>query len=303
MKRFERVYIEISDYCGLACGFCPSARRKSMRGEMDLELFRRICAEVRGIARRVCLHLLGDPLSVDSLNAYLRVAGEFGLKVEIVSSGLFLSKHSFESLISAPIVQICFSLSAMIANSARFSSSHLARILSFCDYALQSKSEIFINLRLQNVYIESSALDSIIGAIAKHFKYDIKSLKTALKNGEKVRLARKILLLSKRQFQWQITQNTQYSNKSADSKIFTNTDSIKRAGRFCLALQKQIGILSNGILVPCCMDYAGEARLGNLNENSLRDLLESSTFQRFESALSSGIPAHRICQDCGFHQA
>lgn len=292
MRRFERVYIEISDYCALNCGFCPSARREKARGEMDLELFRRVCAEVRGIARRVCLHLLGDPLSVDCLNAYLRVAGDLGLKVEIVSSGLFLSKHSFKSLLSAPIAQVCFSLSAMIANPTRFNATHLAQILDFCDYALSHKSEAFINLRLQNVYVESNALDSILSAIGVHFSRDIKSIKTALKNGERIRLARKILLLSKRQFQWRRDNLTH--SKSTQSSIRQN------AGRFCLALQKQIGILSNGVLVPCCMDYAGEAELGNLNENSLKYILKSSAFQRFESALSRGLPAHRICQDCGF---
>ena len=35
--RFEKIYIELSDICGLNCGFCPSV--KGVRGAMSAEKF------------------------------------------------------------------------------------------------------------------------------------------------------------------------------------------------------------------------------------------------------------------------
>ena len=34
--RFEKIYIELSDICGLNCGFCPSV--KGVRGAMSVAL-------------------------------------------------------------------------------------------------------------------------------------------------------------------------------------------------------------------------------------------------------------------------
>lgn len=35
--RFEKIYIELSDICGLKCDFCPS--KKGQRKSMELEKF------------------------------------------------------------------------------------------------------------------------------------------------------------------------------------------------------------------------------------------------------------------------
>ena len=36
---------------------------------------------------------------------------------------------------------------------------------------------------------------------------------------------------------------------------------------FCKALLKQIGVLADGTLVPCCLDHNGDVALGNLLNN------------------------------------
>lgn len=133
VMRFEKVYIELSDFCGLKCGFCPSVSRDKIlkRGVMELELFERICAQVVGKARRVCLHILGDPLAVENLLSYVEILKKYKLKVDLVSTGLFLKENMFAFLLQAPFMQVSFSLSAFLANTHALSDRHLHMILSF----------------------------------------------------------------------------------------------------------------------------------------------------------------------------
>ena len=44
---------------------------------------------------------------------------------------------------------------------------------------------------------------------------------------------------------------------------------------FCKALLKQIGVLADGSLVPCCLDHNGDVILGNLLHQSLEEILSS----------------------------
>ena len=110
-KRFIRTYIEISDLCGLSCSFCPAP--KGRRGEMGFELFKRVCSQVAPLTQSITFHLLGDPLYLKNFPLYLQIAQEHQLSVEIVTSGLYLSKFDSSLLLSDPIRQVSISLSAL----------------------------------------------------------------------------------------------------------------------------------------------------------------------------------------------
>ena len=139
----KKIYIEISDICGLKCDFCPAP--KGVRGVMDLVLFRKAVLEARHFTRLITLHILGDPLKIGNLAEYLQIAKEANLSVEITTSGANLS--DFDLLLRAPIKQVNFSLDAI--RTLKNAPFLLRRICDFCKYKVQKKSEIFINLRVQ----------------------------------------------------------------------------------------------------------------------------------------------------------
>jgi len=70
--RFEKIYIELSDICGLHCGFCPSV--KGVRGAMSVEKFSIIAKKVAEKARIYTFHLLGDPLVLPNLKDFIEIA-------------------------------------------------------------------------------------------------------------------------------------------------------------------------------------------------------------------------------------
>ena len=142
----KKIYIEISDICGLKCSFCPAP--KGIRGVMNLGLFKKAVAESSRYTKLIALHILGDPLSVENLEQYLAVAKSANLSVEITTSGANLANlKNFDLLLNPPIKQVNFSLDAL--NELKNRDFLLAWILDFCKYKKAIKSQIFINLRIQ----------------------------------------------------------------------------------------------------------------------------------------------------------
>lgn len=355
MKKFQRVYIEITDYCGLSCAFCPNSNRffqesesidinskktaflaqrsvfkpkmpslitptpstpnnialnlatlspassnlnintiSSYRGIMPLDMFESICAQISNKARRVCLHLLGDPLSVRNLDKYVAILDRYKLQIDLVTTGLFLCKSHFDMLTSPPFVQVSFSLSAFFTNQSRLHKTHLIRILEFCRYKIDKDSPTFINLRLHSNDIsqKSSYFKDMLGEIALFFGIKSHEIECMISNG-KVRLANKVLLVPKQSFEWEL-------NTSREQKASRKQHRNIKTTRFCHGAHEQIGILSNGDVVPCCIDYASKASFGCIRDKSLDEILESNEFIEFKNKLELGIPASKLCENCGY---
>lgn len=283
MKQFDKIYIEISDYCSLKCSFCPSATLKNKKGIMPLALFESICKQIQKKVKRVCLHILGDPLSVSNFEDYAKILHDNNLKVDLVTTGLFLEKRHFEILLSKPFVQISFSLSAFLHNPTLLKKSHLYNILAFCEAHKECRAYNFINLRFHyNDTLKNSIhFREMLEIIKRYFAFESIDITKG-----RIRLCEKILLMPTPSFEWE--SSTQSGIISKDSKPL------------CYGASKQFGILSNAEIVPCCIDYAGRAAFGNAREQKIAQIIESAPFIHFAKMLAKGIAPCDMCQKCGY---
>ncbi|BDB66598.1 Fe-S oxidoreductase [Helicobacter cinaedi] len=290
--KFEKIYIEISDYCGLKCGFCPSASMEQRRGAMDLELFEKICYEIQSHTKRVCLHILGDPLGVKDFASYVEILKKYHLAVELVTTGLFLQEWHFELLTQKPFVQVAFSLSAFLANENLLKKRHLEQILKFCAFNLSQNSPIFVNLRLHSddIFAHSVEFRALCGSVARFFGLDFAVFIEKLTKG-RVRLGAKVFVNPKTSFEWE------QSGRVKTHKLKAQKSNIKV---FCYGAIKQFGILSNGNVVPCCIDYGGKVSFGNVREQGIREILQSKKFVDFALALKRGKAPCELCEKCGY---
>ena len=76
MKRFRKVYLEISNRCNLRCAFCPGTKRKS--GAMDALHFAAALQKLRPYTDYLYFHLMGEPLCHPNLEQYLSLAAGLG---------------------------------------------------------------------------------------------------------------------------------------------------------------------------------------------------------------------------------
>lgn len=285
--KFSRAYVEITNVCGLSCSFCPPKTKPSTT--MELPFFKKVVEELSPYTDEIALHVMGDPMVLSNLKEYLDVAQSSGLKVMITTSGFYLDSIRRKPLFHSSLRQINISLNSFNKNSvSRTFESYMEPILELCDEKLSTNSDFFINLRLWNLddeRSESAFNERLFELLESHFDL-AEGMIASLISGERqsIRLASKILLHFDRYFEWPNLENAIVGDG------------------YCQGLSKQIGILSDGRVVPCCLDSEGIMELGNLRETNLGKILTSKRSSSIIDGFTKGICSEELCQKCSYKE-
>jgi radical SAM protein with 4Fe4S-binding SPASM domain len=252
---------------------------------MSLEFFESILKQLREYTDEIALHVMGDPMVLSNLSDYLDRAHASGFKVMITTSGFYFDESRRSVLFHPSIRQVNISLNSFNKNSvSRSFEAYLEPILKVCDEKLSRQSDFFINLRLWNLdaqQSESNFNEKLFDVLENHF--DLKPI-TEMVSGERqsVRLASKILLHFDRYFQW----------PSLHNPIFGEG--------YCHGLSRQIAILADGRVVPCCLDGDGVIELGNLHATNLGKILLSKRSLGIIKGFKKGLAIEELCQKCSY---
>lgn len=276
MKRFKKVYIEITNCCNLKCKFCPETSRK--KEFMDVAKFEEIIKKVHKYTDLVCLHVKGEPLLHNNLEDILKILEKYNLKANITTNGTLIKEKLEIIKKSEAVRQINFSLHSANQNE-EFGNHYLNNIFE----CVEKLNNIIVSYRLWNLKTikENNVNIDIIEAIEKF--YNIKDLKEKLTENEFIKIRDKLFINQDTEFTW------------PDKKQKT----INENGR-CLALKDQIAILVDGTVVPCCLDNNGDIPLGNILEETLEEILEKNECLKIKRNFENGIITHDLCKTCGF---
>ena len=106
------------------------------------------------------------------------------------------------------------------------------------------------------------------------------------------------------------TENLNDNNLKLASNIYIDIDSvfvwpsldnefISKNGS-CYGLVNQLAILSDGTIVPCCLDAQGIISLGNIFTNKLDEVLNSDLAIKILNGFKNNKLEHELCQKCSF---
>ncbi len=273
MKRFAKVYIEISNICNLKCSFCPGTTRQARR--MSLDEFKIILEKVKVYTDYIYFHLLGEPLCHPDLESFLNLAEKEGFKVIITTNGTLLKKCKSILLNSASHYKTVISLHSFEANDNKSSfDEYLNNCLS---YAKEAENKKIVVLRLWNNGGKDSLNDAILKVLESYFK------KPWIEERNGIRIGNKIYLQYGDKFDWPTLEND-----SINEKVF------------CYGLRDQIGILADGTVVPCCLDSNGDIPLGNIFEDDLAQILSSKKATNIYNGFSNRTACEELCKRCSF---
>ncbi len=254
---------------------------------MNLEFFDRLNEQVKEFTDELAYHIVGDPLVLGNLEEYLNISLKHNLKVNITTTANNISQKHYKALLNASIKQINFSLNSYNANSHKKSfDEYLEPILEFVKFAQEQKHEYFINFRIWNLDEEKSAkefnakvFESLNGFFCSNL--DIENIyKDKPKN---IRVARKIFINFDEYFVWPSLKN----------------DFVSKTG-FCYGLNSHFGILANGTVVPCCLDLDASINLGNVHNNTLKEILASKRAKDMISGFKNNVLVEELCQKCEY---
>ena len=273
MKRFHKIYLEISNVCNLRCGFCPGTKREK-RFLTEAE-FSALLPKLRPWTDYLYFHLMGEPLCHPKLETFLRLAGEAGFRVILTTNGTLLEEKK-EILLNAPALhKVNVSLHAFEANDLSIPfKTYLSRCFSFGQAV---NGHFLVVYRLWNSGGAEQRNPEILDAMNAAFPQPWKA------EPRGTRIASRVYLEYGDKFDWPDLSAPDGSEKA-----------------FCYGLRDQVGVLCDGAVVPCCLDHDGDIPLGNLFETSMEDILEGPRAKAIREGFPGKKAAESLCRRCGY---
>jgi len=282
--KFYKIYIELTNICGLMCTFCPT--KELPNTTMDLEFFQRVIEQAKEFTQEIACHVMGDPLRVSNLKEYLDIIDKHNMKALLTTSGYFIKKHDLNTLFHPSVKQINISLNSFNKNDTAISfEQYIEPILELCSQKIKKKKEIFINLRIWNLDNKMSERDfnqQVFDKLSSFFNKELNLDKILLSPKKSIRLDNKVLLHFDNYFQWPSMQNSIYGHGS------------------CQGLSSHIAILANGVVVPCCLDSSGVINLGNLHQRTLKEILSTNRVKNIRDGFRDGLCKEELCLRCSY---
>lgn len=273
MKRFNKVYLEISNRCNLSCSFCPGTKRPGRAmGEGEFSL---LLKKLGSWTDYLYFHLMGEPLCHPELERFLSLAGQAGFQVILTTNGTLLSRWQ-EQLLAAPALhKVNVSLHAFEANELNIPfEQYLDGCFAFGRAAQGRKLVVY---RLWNEGGAQEKNDEILQMMQRYFP------EPWVRERKGVRIGEKIYLEYGQKFDW-----PDLSARDTGERVF------------CYGLRDQIGVLCDGTVVPCCLDHEGDIALGNLLVQELGDILNSPRVRAICRGFQQGTASEQLCRRCGF---
>lgn len=273
MKRFRKVYVEISNICNLKCAFCPGTQRA--KKTMTEEEFRALLPKLQPWTDYLYFHLMGEPLCHPLLFRFLSLAADAGFKVILTTNGTLLSKYADRLCNARGLHKVNISLHAFEANDLAVSfEEYLAGCLRF---GQRAEGKILVSYRLWNNGGADEKNAEILNTLHTYFPSEW------IRERNGIRIGQRIYLEHGDKFDW------------PDLSAPVQSERV-----FCYGMRDHIGVLCDGTVVPCCLDHEGDIALGNIFMESLDEILERPRAKAIYDGFSKGKPSEELCRRCGY---
>lgn len=312
----DRCYIEITNTCNLNCDFCPKHHRR--KRQLSAGEFNLLTDRVRGKVSFLYFHLMGEPLLHPLLPQFIRTANEKGFKTVLTSNGTLL--HRCLPLLEALPHKIQLSLHSHESNARGELAGYMQEVMQFS--VLAAEKGTCMVLRLWNQGGRDKENEEVMRLIEQYVPKPWKE------RPDGFRLSDHLYLEFDRKFEWPTAGEKSEENLKDESEKESGDESEKNLKNeseenlkdesekesenglgeksskkekkqlFCKALIKQIGVLSDGSLVPCCLDHDGDVVLGNLLHQSLEEILASPRAQALVEGFKHHTASEKLCQNC-----
>lgn len=269
MRKFKKIYVEITNFCNLACDFCPRTAREPQF--MSVDDFSAVLNKIKGHSDYIYLHVMGEPLLHPQLGEILDKCAAAKVKVNLTTNGSLIGSADY--LLSKPALrQVNFSL---------HSGTDTGPVFDFIDRARFTK--LLFCLRLWNLEAGAEGVNSVMLEIIKnHFHCDA-DLKNAPTHVRGVKVAENVFLNQAEKFEWPSLTSPVIEGKA-----------------FCYGLRDQLGILVDGTVVPCCLDADGVINLGNIKNQELEDIINSKRAKAIYDGFSRKEAVEELCKKCSY---
>ena len=271
MKKYKKIYVEITNRCNLSCSFCSKVE-KPLRN-MTIEEFKCIIEKIKDYTDTIYLHVKGEPLVHPNLIEFLNVAEEYNIKVNLTTNGTLFPNLVDKLKECKSLKKINFSL-----HSENNKENYLEDIFKNVE-KLQEVTVVYRLWTLNNGELDEKSTQTV-NKITSYYKLSTEIV-DKIKNENNVKIKDRIFVDKDNEFEW---------------PSITNHNSCG----FCYALKTHIAVLVDGTVVPCCLDSNGLVDLGNIYNESLENIINSNRYQTLKKSFQDRKPSEDLCKSCTY---
>lgn len=268
--------IETTSACNLKCVMCPRKSMTRKAEHMSLDLFCKIIDQSAGRSEIAILHLMGDPLLNPEIYKMIAYCRKFGLRTVISTNGMALTKKACSEIYESGLDIILLSFdggSKEIFEKVRVGANFEQVVKSYRNF-----------LEMQKDYTQK------IRPVIQMIKF--KTTKEETEAFYKLWNGFKADVIIKPFTRWQ------GDNEIINKLMSFNPSTLENS--LCDRAWQWLTVISDGTVIPCCRDYDATVRLGNLKEQSVEELWNSSAFTSFRKMHAAGRSKANICRKCDY---
>lgn len=269
---YSRVYVEITNICNMHCSFCHGHSR--LPRQMTEEEYAHILQQLQGKTGYIYHHLMGEPLVHPLLPRFIQMAHQAGFRPMLTTNGTLLHRCG-DALLVEGLHKVNISVHSFEGEQADAHRAYLQKIVNFAEKA--KDIGIKISLRLWNNGCDDGRNETVLRFLKEAFP------QPWAPNTRGYRIRDGLFLEWGDRFAW------------PDQNAPHNGDQL-----FCYGLQDHFGILSDGTVVPCCLDSDGILALGNVFREELTDILGSPRAKAIVEGFQCRKAVEDLCCRCGY---
>ncbi len=275
LKNPHTYWIDIISACNLKCVMCPQHEglERPLK-TMKIDTYENLIDQIYDHKPLIKLYLIGEPTLHKQLCEMIQYAHNRGCTTMIHTNATMLTRELASQIIDSKLDYISFSFDA-------------------------ATPEIYEKIRIGAKY--ENVLNNILGFL------DVK-LSKAGKTPHTI-----LDIIKMKETESHLDNFVKFWDRPGVDEVhiqpyMTWVDEVedrrskaknKLGFKPCDALFNTTAILSNGVVVPCCMDVEGKIPLGNIREQTLEEIWNGEAYNKIRlEHLEERVPSDSICYKC-----
>ena len=256
---------------------------------MSVDLFEKCCRQLSPLTDEITMHLLGEPTMHPQFAVFTDIAAANKLKICLTTNGT-LSENITAAYAPGKFSQINFSVHALL--ESYLFDKHIGKIITFVK-DINAQNQPYINFRYWSILGKGAesfvsedtrrSIEYIASRLNPSFDISIIERIDTDKKYKSVKISDKIYFHFNKRFKWPDMNDEPFLEKG-----------------FCLAMKTHFGILSDGRVTACCLDWNGENLLGNICDEDLESIINSEKAVRIKSSFEKNILPEEVCRRCDY---